>query len=282
MKTLRSLAPLVAVVLGLIGAARAAESLAQIHTPLGELVVVLYDTDKPITVANFKQYIASGRFRDSFVQRWAERFVIQGGGFYVTNRWGASPEITSIATFGTITNEYAVGRRVSNTFGTLAMARVGGQTNSATSQWFFNLTNNVFLDAVDGGFTVFGHVAVGTNVLNRFHAFSLTNGIYWSNLGGPLATLPVLSLTPSYGDLVYTDFSLPAWPQVQLALESDGGRRISWTSLSNCVHCLEFAAGFPPAWLTLMRTNGTGQSMEVRDARLGVAGGFYRIRIESP
>jgi cyclophilin family peptidyl-prolyl cis-trans isomerase len=38
------------------------------------------------------------------------------------------------------------------------MARVGGQPNSATSQWFVNLANNLSLDATDGGFTAFGRV----------------------------------------------------------------------------------------------------------------------------
>jgi hypothetical protein len=38
------------------------------------------------------------------------------------------------------------------------MARIGGQLNSATSQWFVNLANNTSLDSVDDGFTAFGRV----------------------------------------------------------------------------------------------------------------------------
>lgn len=280
MQLLRSLPWVLAATLGLAIPSRATESLAQVHTPLGDLLVVLYDTDKPATVVNFKRYITSGRFRDTFVQRWEPGFVIQGGGFYVTNRSGVSPLIDYVPPFPSVTNEYSVGRVRSNTYGTIAMARASGQTNSATSQWFFNLTNNVFLDAVDGGFTVFGHVAVGTNVLNRFHAFSVANGIFTLNLGGTLATLPVLSRNPTYNDLVYTDFSLPAWPQVQIALEPDGARRLTWNSLSNLVQHVEFAPRFPLTWQTLVHTNGTGQAMQFLDNRPGMPGGFYCIRVE--
>lgn len=257
------------------GAVRAGESLAQVHTPLGELLIVLYDTDKPVTVANFKQYIASGRYRDSFVQRWEPGFVIQGGGFYVTNRWGANPLMDYVPTFGKITNEYSVGRTLSNTYGTIAMARVGGQTNSATSQWFINLADNVALDTVDGGFTVFGRVMLGTQVLNRFNNVTVTNGIWRVSVGGEasLQKVPVLSSSPSMADLVYCDFSLPAWPRVEIAVDGDGLRRLSWKSLSNFVNHLEFAPSPHSVWQTLLSTNGTGQSIESVDDRPQAGGG---------
>jgi cyclophilin family peptidyl-prolyl cis-trans isomerase len=38
---------------------------------------------------------------------------------------------------------------LSNTTGTIAMARLSGQPNSATSQWFVNLANNTLLDSAD-------------------------------------------------------------------------------------------------------------------------------------
>lgn len=279
---MRSLAPILALTFSVLSPARASESLAQIHTPLGDLLVALYDTDKPVTVANFRQYITSGRFGDSFVQRWEPGFVIQGGGFFVADRFGPNPLFDYVPTFGNITNEYSAGRIVSNTYGTIAMARVGGQTNSASSQWFFNLANNARLDTVDGGFTVFGHVAAGTNVLNRFNNTAATNGIWRVAVTGEasLQKLPILSPTPSYSVLVYTDFSLPAWPQVHLAVEGGGARRLSWNSFSNFVNHLEFAPSLPPVWQTLVSTNGTGQTMQITDTGSGVAGGFYRVRVE--
>lgn len=279
MTRIRSLSWIVALLWTSLAAGRAADSLAQVHTPLGDWLLVLFDTDKPVTVANFKEYVATGRFRDSFVQRWEPGFVIQGGGFFVTNRFKSNPAIASVPTFGSITNECSVGPTLSNTYGTIAMARAGGQTNSATSQWFLNLADNAGLDTVDGGFTVFGRVAVGTNLMNRFNRTSVANGIFPLNLGGALYQVPVLSPAPTFGDLIYSEFSLPDWPRVRIAVDA-GRLRLAWNSLSNFVNHLEFASGFPLAWQTLVSTNGTGQTIEVFDERPGTAGGCYRVRIE--
>ncbi len=259
-----------------------ADSLVQIHIPLGDMLVVLYDQDKPVTVANFRAYIESGRFKDSFVQRWEPGFVIQGGGYFVTNRATANALIDLVPTYPPIVNEYGVGRTFSNVYGTMAMARVGGKTNSATSQWFLNLGNNAGLDSVDGGFTVFGAVMAGTNVLERFNNLNAaTNGVWlYKELGGALSKLPVLSPNPSINDLVYTSFSLPAWPRVKFAMDPDGTRRLSWNSLSNFVNHLEFSATVPPVWTTLVNTNGTGGTIEVKDARPAAGRGIYRVRIE--
>lgn len=130
-------------------------------TPLGEIRVQLH-ADKTETVGNFLAYISAGRFTNSFAQRLVPGFVLQGGGYTLQ---GAT--VTAVPTFPPIVNEYSVGQTRSNVFGTLAMARVGGIVNSATSQWFFNLGNNSSLDSVDGGFTVFGDVIAGA-VCSRF------------------------------------------------------------------------------------------------------------------
>ncbi|MFL6536871.1 MAG: peptidylprolyl isomerase, partial [Chthoniobacterales bacterium] len=122
----------------------------------------------PITVANFLSYISSGRWETTttgvtaptFFHRSAYNgttpFVIQAGGFLDTPDSSGNANPTQVATFAPIQNEPFI----SNTRGTIAMAKLGGDPNSATSQWFVNMVDNsANLDNQNSGFTVFGHVA---------------------------------------------------------------------------------------------------------------------------
>ena len=71
-------------------------------------------------------------------------------------------------------NEY----RVSNTRGTIAMAKLGDNPNSATNQWFFNLANNAGnLNNQNGGFTVFGRIvnSSGLAIMDRIAAVRVPN-----------------------------------------------------------------------------------------------------------
>ena len=261
-----------------------AQTLAQFHTPLGDMLVRLCDADKPVTVQNFLRYVESGAYQDMLMHRWVAGFVLQGGGFYTANRFATNANISAVPNFGAITNEYGIGRTFSNLYGTLAMARVGGLTNSASSQWFFNLVDNAFLDTVDGGFTVFGQVVLGTNVLNRFNNTSVTNGIFPLNIGAPLDHLPVLLTNPTneptYEDLVYMVITLPAAPQLRIVAATGGALELSWNSLSHFSNIIEWTTNLPPVWQTLVATNGTGGTMQTTDTSGPGARRFYRLRLE--
>jgi cyclophilin family peptidyl-prolyl cis-trans isomerase len=132
-------------------------TVVRFDTSLGVINARLYDTATPISVANFKAYVDSDRWDGSFIHRSVPGFVVQGGGFKLT------PDIfhtTNVVTYPAIQNEFGI----SNLRGTIAYAKLGGDPNSATSQWFFNLANNSGnLDNQNGGFTVFGRV-VGTGM----------------------------------------------------------------------------------------------------------------------
>lgn len=120
------------------------------ETPLGDIEIELLTEDAPNTVANFLQYVQSGAYNQSFVHRSIPGFVIQGGGYTFD---GSNP--VGIFSPNPIDNEF----KVSNTRGTVAMAKVGGNPDSATTQWFINLKDNsVPLDNDNGGYTVFGKV----------------------------------------------------------------------------------------------------------------------------
>jgi cyclophilin family peptidyl-prolyl cis-trans isomerase len=123
---------------------------------------------KPQTVRNFLLYVRNGAYGQVLLHRLVPGFVLQGGGF--TNADPAAStnlffNYGAIRNLGTVTNEFGVGPRLSNTVGTIAMAKVGNDPNSATSQWFFNLGNNTNLDTQNGGFTVFGRVLPTTNAM---------------------------------------------------------------------------------------------------------------------
>jgi peptidyl-prolyl cis-trans isomerase A (cyclophilin A) len=76
---------------------------------------------------------------------------MQAGGFTYNNVFPP----TAIQTGAAVVNEPVL----SNVRGTISMAKVGGNANSATSQWFINVSNNAAnLDVQNGGFTVFGQV----------------------------------------------------------------------------------------------------------------------------
>ncbi len=149
-------------------------------TTFGTIDLELFDQEKPETVKNFLLYVYSGVYSNLMIHRAVSNFVIQAGNVRLKD-----PKSTAAFTsfipgrdYGEITNEYSVGATLSNVFGTIAMARAGGQTNSASADWFINLKDNTDLDTVDGGFTVFGRVinttgpATGTNVLNYFRGIS--------------------------------------------------------------------------------------------------------------
>ena len=117
--------------------------------------VLLFDQSAgaPATVANFLNYVEDDDYASSIIHRSVPGFIIQGGGFTVDS----ALEIAEIPADAAVVNEYSPQR--SNTRGTIAMAKLGNDPNSATNQWFFNLGNNsANLDNQNGGFTVFGEV----------------------------------------------------------------------------------------------------------------------------
>ena len=118
------------------------------------LDMAIFSNRTPITRQNFLKYVSDGDFLNSFIHRSVPGFVIQGGGFRLT-----SDGIEPVPTDPTIANEFGI----SNTLGTISMAKLGSDPNSATSQWFVSLGGNSdILDPQNGGFTVFGRLTKAT------------------------------------------------------------------------------------------------------------------------
>ena len=81
---------------------------------VGEIDMELFDTEKPLTVANFLFYVNAGRYNQSFIHRSVPGFVIQGGGFGLN---GTS--VLSVTTNAAVQNEPGI----SNLRGTVSMAK---------------------------------------------------------------------------------------------------------------------------------------------------------------
>ena len=173
---------------------------ARINTALGEQLPNVLTQDwidvslledqlsgAPLTVANFERYVEENKYTDVMLHRLVAGFVLQGGGF----QWPddqASP--STIESFAPIENEFSSER--SNTRGTIAMAKIGNDPDSATNQWFFNLADNSSnLDNQNEGFTVFGKTKTETDLL--FVDILASSPI--ANAGGVFSSLPYISLT---------------------------------------------------------------------------------------
>ena len=130
-------------------------------TNYGSFTVEL-DFDKaPISSSNFQKYVDSGFYNETIFHRVINDFMIQGGGF--------EPGLTEKSSENPIENEATNG--LSNSTGTLAMARTS-DPHSASSQFFINVSDNLFLDhkntTTQGwGYAVFGKVTKGMDTINK-------------------------------------------------------------------------------------------------------------------
>jgi len=164
---------------GLLAASPVPASSVTLKTVMGDVIIELYDDVTPETVVNFLNYVRDGDYNSSFIHRVDPDFIIQGGGFTFIDDVAAP-----VPTDPPVVNEPGI----SNLRGTIAMAKLGGDPNSATSQWFINLADNSgILDGQNGGFTVFGEVTGnGMDVVDAIAALPIYNA------GAPFGELPMI------------------------------------------------------------------------------------------
>jgi len=163
-------------------------TIVEFQTVMGNFEVNLYDNATPQTVGNFLSYVNNGAYNNSIAHRSVPGFIVQGGGF----TFDTNLPLTPVSANPSVMNE----PEFSNVRGTIAMAKLGGDPNSATTQWFFNLADNsANLDVQNGGFTVFGEVVGnGMDVVDAIAALPRFN-IDTTISGGPTADLPLQNFT---------------------------------------------------------------------------------------
>jgi cyclophilin family peptidyl-prolyl cis-trans isomerase len=152
--------------------------------------MALFSNRTPVSRTNFLNYVTGGRYLNSFIHRSAPGFVIQGGGFRFTT------SVSVVPTYAPIVNEFGI----SNTLGTVSMAKLGGDPNSATSQWFVSSgANSDNLDFQNGGFTVFARVTKST--LQTALSYNDPAQFPIWNAGGAFDNLPLHSSFPNTRDI---------------------------------------------------------------------------------
>ncbi|MDA2934435.1 peptidylprolyl isomerase [Acidobacteria bacterium AH-259-D05] len=157
-----------------------ARTTVRFRTVLGDFDVELFDETTPVTVTNFLDIVNRGDYDNSFIHRSVPGFIVQGGGFLAT-----FPNLLGVPSVSPIVNEPGI----SNTRGTIAMAKLGDDPDSATTQWFFNLSDNsAALDNQNGGFTVFGSViGSGMSVVDAIAAVEIVDA------GSPFESIPLIN-----------------------------------------------------------------------------------------
>lgn len=171
--------------------AATANPVACLNTNVGDFCMELLERQAPLTVTNFIRYIDSGAYLQNIFHRSEPGFVIQGGGFKVASN-NSQVNVTPVTTFEPVVNEFGL----SNTRGTVAMAKLGGDPDSATSQWFVNLADNsgppAFLDTQNEGFTVFAKI-----LYDGMTVFDTIAGLQRVNFGGALSSTPTVGFDVS-------------------------------------------------------------------------------------
>lgn len=255
----------------------AQDTVVRIKTNLGDIDVQMLPNVAPLTVNNFLGYVRRGDYTNTVFHRSVPGFIIQSGGF--------NTSLGPINQGSSVRNEY----REANVRGTIAMAKLGGSVNSATNQWFFNLVNNTTSlgPSNNGGFTVFGRIIAGLNIMDRIAAVPLYN------LGGAFNEIPLQNFrngqqpTASNFIVVQSATILEAQPIVPTV--NDGGA-VTVNAFGG------FPVAAPGSWLEIFGTNfGTvtrewagGDFTEGRapttleDVRVSVGGQSAFVRFVSP
>ena len=151
----------------------------RMYTSAGSINVRLLGTATGIerTIQNFNDYVNAGRYDGTIFHR---KITVADGGIGITQAGGftgtgetnngsfVEPSQT-IPAYGPIPLESGV---LSNLAGTIAMARTS-DPNSATSQFFFNNTDNTVLDksSSSDGYAVFGQItnSAGFDTIGRVY-----------------------------------------------------------------------------------------------------------------
>ena len=157
---------------GVAFAADPAAPKVKFATSEGDFVVEVYPDKAPKTVENFLQYVKDKHYDGTVFHRVINNFMVQGGGY--DSAYAEKKTRAPVVHEG---REALAKGGPKNVVGTLAMARTN-EPNSASSQFFINVKDNDFLNpnALAPGYTVFGKVTSGMDVVNKIKSVPTGSG----------------------------------------------------------------------------------------------------------
>ena len=153
-----------------------------LFTSKGNIALELDPGTAPISTNNFLSYVSKGFYGSTLFHRVIPGFMVQGGG-YTTGLVKKTPLYNPI--------ELESNKGLSNVRGTLAMARTN-VANSATSEFFINVVDNLFLnykDPTNPGYAVFGTVVQGMDVVDAIAAEP--TGVFNGSTDVPLTDITI-------------------------------------------------------------------------------------------
>ena len=244
----------------------AASPVARFESNMGNFDVLLDPIAAPRSVDNFSAYANRGAYDASIIHRSTtynsiDIQIVQGGGFQLvtTNLFRVPPDPS-----------IPLEARLANTRGTLAMAR-GNESDSATSQWYFNVSDNPGLDF---NYAVFGRVlGTGISVVDAIGAVDVYD------FGSIFAELPLFGPQPFFQNFVLINaIRVEPFAITSLTHASDAVE-IRWTPLStNSPVRVERREKLGHGTWSVVSSNNTTGIFHDTNAPTGSA--FYRVVTE--
>jgi len=201
----------------------AGPTIARFQSVLGNFDVLLDPIAAPVSVTNFAAYANRGDYDSTIIHRSttynaSSIQVVQGGGFVLQGN--TIFNIPSQDPIALETNRL-------NVRGTIAMARTS-LPDSATSQWFFNLVDNNFLNpgSLSGGYAVFGSVTgKGMDVVDRIGSAAVYN--LSMQLGATFSEVPLVTNNV----ILFNSIRVEPFSITNIS-RTNGATELRWTALS--------------------------------------------------
>ncbi len=248
-----------------------AGTIVRVSTSVGDYSIELLDEEAPITVQNFLGYVNSDAYNGTYLHRVVTDFVVQGGGY----RFQPFVGPIDVVAGPSIVNEFGA----SNLRGTVAMAKLEGLPDSATHEWFVNLSDNISLDTNSGGFTVFGRV-----LGNGMAVLDAIDDLPKINLGVKASDAPFLAA--AYNDprdFVYINVEVvERFSESAHVYETNSGLLITSVSVNADEEILSLNFNTVTATPTLQIQANLNSVLRRRDSFVGIASystTYDRLRI---